>query len=159
MPSSEEYRQRAKEARKQANECRNEWERQGLLTIAQQCERLAAYKDLTARRSVPSAPAAQDSHHGLQYPARAVDSAYERQLLVSPTPAGSPTVLAPIPIAVGSRKKETDFISDPGHSLMATLTAPQEYSSPDPASTRANRDACPSASSFIIMSITLCAIL
>ena len=75
MPSSEEYRQRAKEAHKQANECRNEWERQGLLTIAQQCERLAAYKDLTARRSVPSAPAAQDSHHGLQYPAGAVDRA------------------------------------------------------------------------------------
>ena len=49
MPSSEEYRQRAREARKQANECRNEWERQGLLIIAQQCERLAAYKDLTAR--------------------------------------------------------------------------------------------------------------
>ena len=47
MPSSEEYRKRAKDARKQANACRNEWERQGLLTIADQCERIAAYKDLT----------------------------------------------------------------------------------------------------------------
>ena len=73
MPSSEEYRKRAREARKQANECRNEWERQGLLIIAQQCEHLAAYKDLTARRSVPSAAAAQDSHYSVQHPARAVD--------------------------------------------------------------------------------------
>jgi hypothetical protein len=61
MPSSEEYRQRAKEARKQANECRNEWERRGLLTIAQQCDRLAAYKDLTTH-SVPIISATQDIH-------------------------------------------------------------------------------------------------
>jgi len=47
MPSSEEYRKRAKDARKQANACLNECERQGLLTIADQCERIAAYKDLT----------------------------------------------------------------------------------------------------------------
>ncbi len=47
MPSPEQYRRGAKEARKQANECRNEWERQGLLIIANQYERLAAYKDLT----------------------------------------------------------------------------------------------------------------
>jgi hypothetical protein len=47
MPSAEEYRKRAKEAREQADACRNEWERQGLLTIAEQCERLAAYKGLT----------------------------------------------------------------------------------------------------------------
>lgn len=49
MLSPEEYRQRAKEARNQANAYRNEWERQGLLIIAKQCERFAAYKDLTAR--------------------------------------------------------------------------------------------------------------
>jgi len=61
MPSSEEYRKRAKEARKQANECRNEWERHGLLTIAQQCERLAAYKDLTSD-SVPAVSATQNIH-------------------------------------------------------------------------------------------------
>ena len=47
MPSSEEYRKRAKEARQEANVCRDEWERQRLLTIADQCERIAAYKDLT----------------------------------------------------------------------------------------------------------------
>jgi hypothetical protein len=59
MPSPEEYRNRAKEARKQANACRNEWERQGLLIIAEQCERLAAYKDLTGR-SVPATAPTQD---------------------------------------------------------------------------------------------------
>src|SRR6516165_11956 len=48
MPSPEEYRQRTKEARNQANACRNEWERQGLLIIADHYERLAAYKSLTA---------------------------------------------------------------------------------------------------------------
>jgi hypothetical protein len=57
MPSAEEYRKRAKEARKQANACRNEWERQGLLTIAEQCERLAAYKDLTGPSTPATAPA------------------------------------------------------------------------------------------------------
>jgi hypothetical protein len=46
MLRPEEYRSRAQEARKQASACRNEWERQGLLMIAQQCERLAAYKEL-----------------------------------------------------------------------------------------------------------------
>ena len=61
MTSAEEYRKRAKEARKQANECRNEWERHGLLTIAQQCERLGAYKDLTSH-SVPAISATQDIH-------------------------------------------------------------------------------------------------
>jgi hypothetical protein len=59
MPSPEEYRKRAKEARKQANACRNEWERQGLLIIAEQFERLAAYKGLTAR-SFPLTASAQD---------------------------------------------------------------------------------------------------
>ena len=58
MPNPEEYRKRAAEARKQANECRNEWERQGLLMIAEQCERLAAYKDLTGR-PIPAHAAAQ----------------------------------------------------------------------------------------------------
>jgi hypothetical protein len=56
MPSPEEYRKRAKEARNQANACRNEWERQGLLIIAEQFERLAAYKGLTARFPI-TAPA------------------------------------------------------------------------------------------------------
>ena len=51
MSSSEEYRKRAKEARQEANVCRDEWERQRLLTIADQCERIAAYKDLQAVRS------------------------------------------------------------------------------------------------------------
>ena len=59
MPSAEEYRKRAKEARKQANACRNEWERRGLLTIAEQCERVAAYKDLTGP-SVPAIAPADD---------------------------------------------------------------------------------------------------
>jgi hypothetical protein len=48
MPNAEEYRNRAKEARNQANECRNGWERHGLLTIAEHCERLAVYKELTS---------------------------------------------------------------------------------------------------------------
>jgi hypothetical protein len=57
MLSPEKYRKRAKEARNQANACRNEWERQGLLIIAEQCERLAAYKDLTAGPFPITAPA------------------------------------------------------------------------------------------------------
>jgi hypothetical protein len=58
MPSRpEEYRQRAKEARDQADACRNEWERQGLLIIADQYERLDAYKNLTARPPGVTAPA------------------------------------------------------------------------------------------------------
>jgi hypothetical protein len=61
MPSAEEYRKRAKEARKQANACRNEWERRGLLTIAEQCKRLAAYKGLTGPSTPVTAPA--DDHH------------------------------------------------------------------------------------------------
>jgi hypothetical protein len=48
MSSPEEHRQLANEARNQANACRSGWERQGLLIIADQHERLAAYKDLTA---------------------------------------------------------------------------------------------------------------
>jgi hypothetical protein len=54
MRSPEEYRKGAKEARKQANACRNEYERQGLLIIADQCERIAAYKDLTGRVTAPA---------------------------------------------------------------------------------------------------------
>ena len=57
MPSPEEYRERAKKIRDQANACRIEWERQGLLIIADQYERLAAYKNLTARPSPVTAPA------------------------------------------------------------------------------------------------------
>ena len=56
-PNPEEYGQCAKEARNQANACRNEWERQGLLIIADQYERLAAYKNLIARPSRITAPA------------------------------------------------------------------------------------------------------
>ena len=57
MPSPVEYRRRAKEARDQADACRNEWERQGLLIIADQYERLDAYKNLTARPSRVTAAA------------------------------------------------------------------------------------------------------
>jgi hypothetical protein len=57
MPSPEEYRQHGKEARKQAKACRNRWERQGLLIVADQYERLAAYKNLTARPYHVTAPA------------------------------------------------------------------------------------------------------
>ncbi len=61
MRSPEEYRKRAKEAHKQANSCRNEYERQGLLNIADQCERLASYKNfITARPSRVTAPAQAD---------------------------------------------------------------------------------------------------
>jgi hypothetical protein len=48
MPKAEEYRNRAKEARNQANECRDGWERHEPLTIAEHCERLAVYKELTS---------------------------------------------------------------------------------------------------------------
>src|ERR1700745_2101942 len=54
MPSPEDYWQRAKEARNQAKACRHDWERQGLLIIADQCERLAAYKDLTTLVTAPA---------------------------------------------------------------------------------------------------------
>jgi len=47
MPSSEQYRERAKDAIKLADTCRSEYERQTLLAIAKQCELVAAYKDLT----------------------------------------------------------------------------------------------------------------
>jgi hypothetical protein len=60
MSSPEEYRKRAKEARQQANTCRIELERQGLLIIAEQCERIAAYKDLIGRSLPATAPAQDD---------------------------------------------------------------------------------------------------
>ena len=60
MPSPEEYRQHAKKARNQANACRYEWERHGLLIVADQYERLAAYKNLTAGPSRVTAPAKAD---------------------------------------------------------------------------------------------------
>ena len=47
MSSVEEYRKRAKEARQQADTSCIELERQGLLIIADQYERIASYKDLT----------------------------------------------------------------------------------------------------------------
>jgi hypothetical protein len=65
MPSSNEYRNRAKEARKQANACRNEWERQGLLLVADQCERLAAYKDLTVFSTRVATATAQDAERSV----------------------------------------------------------------------------------------------
>jgi hypothetical protein len=65
MPTSEEYRKRAKEARDQANACRNQWERLGLVIIAEQCERLAAYKDLS-RRSGPATSIASTGVVALQ---------------------------------------------------------------------------------------------
>jgi hypothetical protein len=58
MLRPEEYRRRAQEARKQASVCRNEWERQGLLMIAHQCERLAAYKELISPADQARASAA-----------------------------------------------------------------------------------------------------
>ena len=54
MASPKEYRRRAEEARNQAKACGHDWERQGLLIIADQCERLAAYKDLLARETAPA---------------------------------------------------------------------------------------------------------
>jgi hypothetical protein len=57
MPGPEEYRQRSKEARNQAKACCHDWERQGLLNIADQYDRLAAYKNLTASSSSVTAPA------------------------------------------------------------------------------------------------------
>ncbi len=57
MPSVETYMQRAKAARKQANACRDEYERQGLLIIADQCERIASYKNLTGSPSRVTAAA------------------------------------------------------------------------------------------------------
>jgi hypothetical protein len=65
MTTSEEYRKRAIEAGKQANACHNEWERHGLLLIAEQCERLAAYKDLT-RGSAPAISIASTGAVALQ---------------------------------------------------------------------------------------------
>jgi hypothetical protein len=57
MSSAEEYRKRAKEARQQANTCCIALERQGLLIIADQCERIASYKDLTSLVTSPSTKA------------------------------------------------------------------------------------------------------
>ena len=54
MPGPAEYRRRAKEVRTQAKACSHDWERQGLLIVADQCERLAAYKDLTGRETAPA---------------------------------------------------------------------------------------------------------
>ena len=57
MPSPEEYRQRAKEARDLANACRNGWEQQELLIVADQYDRLAAYTNLIASPSRVTTPA------------------------------------------------------------------------------------------------------
>jgi hypothetical protein len=57
MPSPEEYSQRAKEARNLAKACRNGWERQELLIVADQYDRLAAYTNLIASPSRVTAPA------------------------------------------------------------------------------------------------------
>jgi len=50
MAHPEEYRERAKRARHEANVCRDEWERQRLITIADQLERIADIKELTSIR-------------------------------------------------------------------------------------------------------------
>lgn len=55
MPSCDEYRHRAERARREAKMCLDEWERQRLLIIADQLERIAAYKELTSVR--PDHPA------------------------------------------------------------------------------------------------------
>jgi hypothetical protein len=68
MPSPEEYRQRAKKARNQAKACRHDWERQGLLIIADQCERLAAYKDLMDRVTTPTQAELQGADDPLGWP-------------------------------------------------------------------------------------------
>jgi molecular chaperone GrpE (heat shock protein) len=50
MARPEEYRERAKRARQDAKACRDEWERERLITIADQLERIAEYKELTSVR-------------------------------------------------------------------------------------------------------------
>jgi hypothetical protein len=50
MPTCEEYLERAKRARQEAKVCRNEWERQRLIMIADQLEQIACYKGLTSER-------------------------------------------------------------------------------------------------------------
>ncbi len=80
MRSPEEYRKRAKEARKQANACRDEHERQGLLIIADQCERIAAYKDLTDRPSrVPAPPQADPMKTATRPPLKPGDGSLNKQ--------------------------------------------------------------------------------
>jgi hypothetical protein len=59
MASCEEYRHRAERARREAKMCRDEWERQILLAIADQLERIVAYKELTSVR--PDHPAGQSN--------------------------------------------------------------------------------------------------
>ncbi len=79
MRSPEEYRKRAKEARNQANSCRNEYERQGLLIIADQCERIAAYKDLTDRPSRVTAPPQADPVKTVRPPLKPGDGSLNKQ--------------------------------------------------------------------------------
>ena len=50
MAKPEEYRERAKRARQEAKVCRDEWERQRLIAIAEQLERIADIKELTSIR-------------------------------------------------------------------------------------------------------------
>jgi hypothetical protein len=50
MARPEEYRERAKRAREEAKACRNEWERQRLILIADQLEQIADIKELTSVR-------------------------------------------------------------------------------------------------------------
>jgi hypothetical protein len=57
MAKPEEYRERAKRARQEAKVCRDEWERQRLIMIADQLEQIADIKELTSIR--PNDP----SHH------------------------------------------------------------------------------------------------
>jgi hypothetical protein len=50
MARPKEYRERAKRAREEAKVCRNEWERQRLIMIADQLEQIADIKELTSIR-------------------------------------------------------------------------------------------------------------
>jgi hypothetical protein len=50
MARPKEYRERAKRAREEAKVCRNEWERQRLIMIADQLEQIADIKELTSVR-------------------------------------------------------------------------------------------------------------
>jgi hypothetical protein len=51
MPTSEHYRQRAEECRRLAEKAQDVHERQVILRMAEQWDRLAEYKDELARRS------------------------------------------------------------------------------------------------------------
>jgi hypothetical protein len=69
MPSPEEYRKRANEARKQAAECGCEFERRSLLAIADQLERIADYQNLVAFSGPAAEPVQSDAARSSSWPA------------------------------------------------------------------------------------------